>query len=145
MNNEAVAKNQSSRGIDALQIHMNRSIPYCRCKRGWNWYFTVGETTRNGNAITIVRRELLWRSKSSLDTIVSGYPHGLGHREDAVIEAICETIGNLYADGYENDVAIEEVNGRNFDSIIIGTSIDSEIVQEFARALSAIRRVIVDC
>ena len=128
----------------ASQMHMNRSNLYSRCKRGWNWHFTFSETTRDGNAVTVVRQELLWRSKSGLDVIVSKYPYGHGAREDAVMEAINEVVSELHVAGCEKDVLIEEVSGRNFDSIIIGASIDSEIGQDFARSLADIRRVIVD-
>lgn len=122
----------------------NRYGLYCRCKRGWNWHFTFSETTRDGNAVAVVRQELLWRSKSGLDVIVSKYPYGHGVREDAVIEAIHEVVSELHVAGSEKDVLIEEISGRNFDSIIIGASIDSEIGQDFARSLADIRRVIVD-
>ena len=117
---------------------------YSRCKRGWNWHFTFSETRRNGKAVTVVRQELLWRSKSGLDVIVSKYPYGHGAREDAVMEAINGVVSELHVAGCEKDVLIEEVSGRNFDSIIIGASIDSEIGQDFARSLADIRRVIVD-
>lgn len=53
-------------------------------------------------------------------------------------------VSELHVAGCEKDVLIEEISGRNFDSIIIGASIDSEIGQDFARSLADIRRVIVD-
>ena len=123
---------------------MNSDGLYSRCKRGWNWHFTFSETTRDGNAVTVVRQELLWRSRSGLDVIVSKYPYGHGAREDAVVEAVNRSVFGLRVDGHENDLLIEEVNGRDSDLIIISASIDSEIVQGFAESLSGIRRVIVD-
>ena len=121
---------------------MNKGNLYSRCKRGWNWHFTFGETTRDGNVVTVATQELLWRTKCGLETIVSGYPGGC--REDSVALAIHEAIDNLKADAINEGVAISEILSRNFDSLVIGAPLDSEIVQGFAQALSRIRRVVVD-
>ena len=115
---------------------------YGRCKRGWNWHFIFSETKLGGNVVTVIKKELLWRTRCSLDTVVSGYPGGC--REDSVAEAIDEAIGNLKTDANDGGIAINEINGRNFDSLVIGAALDSEIVQGFAQSLSRIRRVIVD-
>lgn len=121
---------------------MNRINLYGRCKYGWNWHFVFGETEQGGNAVTIIKKELLWRTRWSLDTVVSGYPGGC--REDSVAESIDEAIVDLKAEANDCGVAINEINGRNFDSLVIGAAEESEIVRRFARSLSRIRRVIVD-
>ena len=114
---------------------------YDRCKRGWNWRFVFDATLRDGNAATVVRQGLLFRTPSSIETIVSGYPGGC--REDSVAEAIQDEINNLKTDAFETGVTVNEVCGRNFDLIVIGAPFDSAIVHDFAQSLSRIRRVMV--
>ena len=114
---------------------------YDRCKRGWNWRFVFRETTWDGEAVTAVRQELLFRTKTSLETIVSGYPGGC--REGSVAEAIQDEINNLKTEAFETGVTVNEVCGRNFDLIVIGAPFDCAIVHDFAQSLSRIRRVMV--
>ena len=119
----------------------NQNCLYNCCKRGWNWRFVFRETTWDGEAASAVRQELLFRTPSSIETIVSGYPGGC--REDSVAEAIQDEINNLKTEAFETGVTVNEVCGRNFDLIVIGATFDSAIVHDFAQSLSRIRRVMV--
>ena len=140
--NDAVKKTVATNSHSHSKVKSRDNNLYDRCKRGWNWRFVFDATTRDGNDMTAVRQELLFRTPSSIETIVSGYPGGC--REDSVAEAIQDEINNLKTDAFETGVTVNEVCGRNFDSIVIGAPLDSAIVHAFAQSLASIRRVVVD-
>ena len=115
-----------------------------RCKLGWNWRFVFEETHQGRDVVTIVTQKLIWRSRHDFDIVISPYPYGEGHREDAVAESIREAIFDLHGDAQSSGVKVEELNGRDFDQLLIGAPIGSAVVRDFARSLGRIRRVLVD-
>ena len=116
-----------------------------RCKRGWNWHFIFSQAeSPSGARVTEVRETLLYKTGSGVEIVVSGYPYGCGGREDAVVDEIREAVRDLYLDAHEEGIDLKEVHTDASAKFCIAAPVESSLVQGFARALSGIRRVIVD-
>lgn len=114
---------------------------YKRCRRlGFHWLFHFSENMLDGDAVTVVKEKLLRRTKGGLETIISHYHGG---REDATALAISEAIGSLKAMAYSQEVAVNEINGRDGDELIIDAALDSDLVQRFLQDLGDIHRVVI--
>ena len=114
-------------------------------KLGWNWEFVFSEELNSDKApITIVAEKLVFCDKRGVTSnIISGYPYGMGRREDSAMYAIRKVIDDFRQSAFLAGVEVKDVRDRWFDRTLIVAPLDSILVRDFVGVLSRQNRVLV--
>lgn len=119
-----------------------------KIKVGYNWLYKFAQAMRDGKVCVQVDEEL-WlfqRNYAEPKQIISEYPYGQGHREDAVADSIRSAFDALLEAARESDIEVREESGswQRARWLILDTTLESALVQALIKTLTHLNRVSIE-